>query len=66
MLQGIGIKGKEMALIWHKKARRTALQMSSVFLTHTLLYRHTHMMFPPPPAMLSNVSNKIIFFEDSK
>jgi len=29
--QGIGIKGKEMALVWHEKASRT------VFLTHTLL-----------------------------
>ena len=28
--QGIGIKGKEMALIWHEKASRTALQTSSV------------------------------------
>jgi len=23
--QGIGIKGKEMALVWHEKASRTAL-----------------------------------------
>jgi len=40
-LSGIGIKGKEMALVWHKKASRTALQTSSVFLTHTLLMQ-TH------------------------
>ena len=26
MNQGIGIKGKEMALVWHEKASRTALQ----------------------------------------
>jgi len=42
--QGIGIKGKEMALVWHKKASRTAaFQTSSVFLTHTLLVQ-THNM----------------------
>ena len=35
--QGIGIKGKEMALVWHEKANRTALQTSSVNLTHTHL-----------------------------
>ena len=41
--QGIGMKGKEMALVWHEKASRTALQTSSVFLTHTLLVQaHTH------------------------
>jgi len=41
--QGIGIKGKEMALVWHEKASRTALQTSSVNLTHTLLVQ-THNM----------------------
>jgi len=41
--QGIGIKGKEMALVWHKKASRTAFQTSSVNLTHTLLVQ-THNM----------------------
>ena len=42
--QGIGIKGKEMALVWHKKTSHTeALQTSSVFLTHTLLVQ-THNM----------------------
>ena len=35
LLQGIGIKGKEMALVWHEKASRTALQTSTVTL-HTL------------------------------
>ena len=28
--QGIGIKGKEMALVWHEKASRTALQNSTL------------------------------------
>ena len=41
--QGIGIKGREMALVWHEKASRTALQTSSVFHTHTLLVQ-THNM----------------------
>jgi len=35
--QGKGINGKEMALVWHEKASRTALQTSSVLHTHTLL-----------------------------
>jgi len=39
--QGIGIKGKEIALVWHKKASRTVLQTSSVNLTNTLLVQ-TH------------------------
>jgi len=39
--QGMGIKRKEMALVWHEKASRTALQTSSVNLTHTLLVQ-TH------------------------
>ena len=43
LLQGIGIKGKEMALVWHEKASRTALQTSSVNLTNTLLVQ-THNM----------------------
>jgi len=29
-MQGIGIKGKEMALVWHEKASRTALQTSTL------------------------------------
>jgi len=41
--QGIGIKGKEMALVWHEKANRPALQTSSVNFTHTLLVQ-THNM----------------------
>ena len=41
--QGIGIKGKEFALVWHEKASRTALQTSSVNLTHTHLVQ-THNM----------------------
>jgi len=42
-IQGIGIKVKEMALVCHEKASRTALQTSSVTLTHTLLVQ-THNM----------------------
>ena len=42
-IQGIGIKGKKMALVWHEEVSRTALQTSSVFLTHTLLVQ-THNM----------------------
>ena len=42
--QGIGIKGREMALVWHEKANRTALQTSSLYIhTHTLLVQ-THNM----------------------
>ena len=41
--QEIGIKGKEMALVWREKASRTALQMSSVFLTHNILVRTQNM-----------------------
>ena len=40
--QGTGIKGMEMALVWHEKASRTALQTGSLLHTHTLL--HTHNM----------------------
>ena len=39
----IGIKGKEIELVWHEKASRTALQTSKVNLTHTLLVQ-THNM----------------------
>ena len=39
--QGIAIKGKEMAPVWHEKTSRNALQTSSVFLTQTLLVQ-TH------------------------
>ena len=35
--------GKEMVQFWHEKASRTALQTSSVNLTHTLLVQ-THNM----------------------
>ena len=41
--QGIGIKGREMALVWHEKASGTALQTSYLLLTHTLLIQ-THNM----------------------
>jgi len=41
--QGIGIKRKEMALVWHEKASLSALQTSSVNLAHTLLVQ-THNM----------------------
>ena len=48
LYQGIGIKGKEMALVWHEKASRTALQTSSVNFTHTLLVQtHTHDVSAP-------------------
>ena len=36
LTQGIGIKGRAMALVWHEKASRTALQTSLV-----LRYTHT-------------------------
>ncbi len=38
-----GNRNKEMALVWHKKASRTALQTSSVNHTHTPLVQ-THNM----------------------
>ena len=41
--QGRGIKGREMALVWHEKASRTALQTSSVLHTHTLLVQTQNM-----------------------
>ena len=41
--QGIGIKGKKIALVWQEKASRTALQTSLVNFTHTLLVQ-THNM----------------------
>ena len=41
--QEIRIKGREMALVWHEKASRTALQKSSLLHTHTLLVQ-THNM----------------------
>ena len=41
--QGITIKGREMALVWHEKASRTALQTSSLLHTHTRLVQ-THNM----------------------
>ena len=41
--QELRIKGKEMALVWHEKASRNALQTSSVLQTHTLLVQ-THNM----------------------
>ena len=43
-MQGIRIKGREMALVWHEKASRTALQMDSLLQTHPLLVQ-THTMF---------------------
>ena len=43
LTQGTRIKGREMALVWHEKASRTALQTSSVSHTHTLLVQ-THNM----------------------
>ena len=41
--QGIGIKGNEMALVWHEKAIRSALQTSSVLHTHTLFVQSHNM-----------------------
>ena len=41
--QGIRIKGREMALVWHEKASRTSFQMSSLLHTHTILVQ-THNM----------------------
>jgi len=52
--QGIGIKGKEMALVWHEKASRTALQTSSVKLTHTLL---VHTIWLQSRKLQNNVVN---------
>ncbi len=40
-MQGIRIKGREMALVWHEKASRTSLQTSTIIFTHTLLVQ-TH------------------------
>ena len=42
-MQGIRIKGREMALVWHEKASPTALQTSSLSHTRTLLVQ-THIM----------------------
>ncbi len=43
--QGIRIKERAMALVWHEKASRTALQTSSLLHTHTLaLLVQTHNM----------------------
>ena len=41
--QRIRIKGREMALVWHEKANRTALQTSLLSHTYALLI-HTHNM----------------------
>ena len=35
--QGIRIKGREMALVWHEKASHIALQTGSLLHMHTLL-----------------------------
>jgi len=43
LIQGIRIKGREMALVWHEKASGTALQTVSLLHTHTLLVQ-THNM----------------------
>ena len=34
-MQGIRIKGREMALVWHEKASRTASQTSSLSHAHS-------------------------------
>ena len=41
--QGTRLKGMEMALVWHEKVSRTALQTGSLSQTHTLLVQtHKH------------------------
>ena len=40
-VQEMGIKGKEMAVVWHEKATRTALQTNLLSHTHLLLVQ-TH------------------------
>ena len=44
IIQGIGIKEKEMALVWLEKVSRTALQTSTVIFTHTLLVQRHNMI----------------------
>ena len=63
--QGIEIKGRAMALVWHEKARCTALQMSSVSHTQTLLVQH-NMTFQPPESnfYLIHIEQDIVVFLD--
>jgi len=37
--QGIRIKGRDLALVWHEKASRNALQTSSLY-AHSFGYTH--------------------------
>ena len=55
--QGIWIKGREMALVFHEKASRTALQTSSVSHTHTLLVQ-THNMTTVQEIFFSVLASK--------
>ena len=61
---------KEVTLVWHEKASCTALQTSSVFLTHTLLVQtHTHDVSAPCYKQLNTVNVIhlfILFNDDSK
>jgi len=53
--QGIRIKGREMKLVWHEKASRTALQTCTVYTYRFVIAfaythcfgRHAYMTFPP-------------------
>ena len=46
--QGTRMKGREMALVCHEKASRTALQTSSLSHTHTLFVQtHKHDVSTP-------------------
>ena len=56
--QGIRIKGREMALVWHEKASRTALQTSSLLHTHTLLVK-THNMTREGVQSSSNSNHRL-------
>ena len=42
-IQGIRIKGREMALVWQEKSSPTALQTSSLLHIHTLLIQTLNM-----------------------
>ena len=43
LAQGIGIKGREMALVWHEKASRTLCRQVRYYTRTLFWYRHTHM-----------------------
>ena len=64
--QGIGIKGRAMALVWHEKVRCTALQASSVLHTQTLLVQTHNMPFQPPESnvYLIHIEQDIVVYLD--